>query len=598
MNQIEEDDLRRFKSLVGLEDVNGLFDAGIRTIWDYAKADPGVLEKLTGQRKNELLERRIAGKIYLRSGLEPEICLRLVSAGAHNSCETLSLESENLELNEWEDRCFQMAKLNIAYENIRGFLASGKTGDKEAILAQIEKKTPKEKEAAVKSVEIICTLRQFRWLRAEFESKGGEAIDPENLAKIVAEIPEDDVRAIIENLDKQYADVLPQKEQTKGLGAGKRKGGGTAGVGEAGGAVGDSGLLNTIIIEGIGPKYSAILADTGISIVEDLRIMNAAGVNARTHISLKRLRKWQGAAILLQIPGVDVQVAEAFTAAGYLDIRSIAYAQPMNLYHAIERARTPRDAKNMIPDDYQRVITPNTVQQIYKAAYDMYFPAVPPTTRQALSIAPYGEWIRADEANYGPVTGTRYIRYIVIHAMAGSMWGTIDEFSRPNDRKASAHYLVGRNNGRVVQMVDDNDAAFHAANNGVDCRGFSAPGCSGNRTTGTWDTGPCNCTSIGIELEDLGGYTWDSTWITDAMYRETANLVSYLCDRYGIQKRFVGNSFESSGILGHEHVVGKTVGKNDPGPFFNWDHFIKLVDPQQSFFEPQHEDEGKGGGGK
>lgn len=593
MNQIEEDELKRFKSLVGLADVNGLFDAGILTISNYVKADPELLEKLTGQRKNELMERRIAGKIYLRSGLEPDICLRLVNAGAHNSCETLSLESETLELNEWETQCFQMAKLNIAYENIRGFLASGKTGDKETILSLIEKMTPKEKEAAVKSVEIICTLRPFRRLKAEFESKGGESISPENLANIVVEIPGDDVRAIIEDLDKQYADVLPQKEQANALAAGKRKG-----VVAAGGETdiaGDGGLISTIAIEGIGAKSSEILANNGISSIADLRTMNAAAVHAQTHLSLKRLRKWQGAAMLLQIPGVDVQVAEAFTALGYMDIRSIAYSHPMNLYHAIERARTPRNSKNKIPDNYPRVITPYTVRQMYIAAYDMYFPPVQPTTRPALSISPYGEWIQADESNYGPFTGTRCIKYIVIHAMAGSMWGTIEEFRRPNSRKASAHYLVGRN-GKVVQMVDNNDVAFHAANSGGDCRGFAAFGCSGNRATDSWDTGPCNCTSIGIELEDLGGYNIDRSWVTDAMYRETASLVSYLCDRYMILKDFVGNSSVSSGILGHEHVVNKTPGKNDPGPFFNWDYFIKLVDPLKPERE-KDDDDGKGGGG-
>lgn len=596
MDQVEEENLRRFKVLVGLEDVNDLFNAGIRTILDYVKADPAVLEKLTGQRKNELMERRIAGKIYLKSGLEPDICLRMVQAGAHNSCETLSLESENLELKELEEQCFQRAKLNIAYENIRGFLASGKTGDKDAILAQIEKMGPKEKEAAVKSVEIICTLRQFRQLKVEFERRGGTAIEPENLANIVSEIPGDKVRAIIENLDKQYADVLPPKEQASGVTTKKRKAGGASTF--PGGMVddgGDGGLLNTIDIEGIGPKYSAILADNGISTVKDLRIMNAAAVHAQTRISLKRLRKWQGAAILLQIPGVDTQMAEAFTADGYLDIRSIAYSHPMNLYHTIERARTPTEAKNIIPDSYQRVITPSTTYQIYKAAYDMYFPPVPPTNRQALSIAPYFERIPADEANYGPGPSNRWISYIVIHAMAGSIFETIEEFRRPNSRKASAHYLVGRS-GRIVQMVDDYNVAFHAANRGVDCRGFSSSGCSGTRTTGPWDSGPCNCSSIGIELEDLGGYTRDSTWITDAMYRELANLVCYLCDRYGIPKRFVGNSFESSGILGHEHVVGKTEGKTDPGPFFNWNYFISLVDPQQPVIEEQSKEDDKGGG--
>jgi N-acetyl-anhydromuramyl-L-alanine amidase AmpD len=347
-------------------------------------------------------------------------------------------------------------------------------------------------------------------------------------------------------------------------------------------------------IEGIGRGYKASLEDIGITNLVDLQHMNIGYVNARKRLSLLRLKRWQCAALLLQVPGMDEQVAEALVKVGFTDVRSIAAAEPMEIYYAVQVARTPREERNLIPDRYDRVISPATAWYIKKDAYYMCYPGGRKSTQGVFSLAPFSRWIPADEANYGRNPDCRDIKYIVIHAMAGSMDGTIDHFANPNPGKASAHYLVDRD-GEIVQMVEESDVAFHAANYDVDCRGHEEDGCSGKRSTGKpWYTGPCNCTSIGIELEDRGGFKDDSNWVTSDMYRETAKLVRNLCEKYNISKRFVGRSRGTSGILGHQHVASRTKGKSDPGKYFNWSYFMSLVNPARPKPPEEHDDSSGG----
>jgi N-acetyl-anhydromuramyl-L-alanine amidase AmpD len=360
-----------------------------------------------------------------------------------------------------------------------------------------------------------------------------------------------------------------------------------------------------IYIEGIGPKYAAILSGSGIHTVADLQSMDIVEINGSSDIPGKLLWKWQAAAVLLQIPGLDNQLVEALVAAGFRDVQSVAQADPIDLYHAIEMARNPREAKNMIPDTYQRVITPHSARVLQSRAYELCSQAkgAPPSPYPVhVSLAPYSEWIPADEANYGPNPNNRWIEHIVIHAMASSMGSAINTFQNPTS-KVSAHYLVGQS-GRLVQMVREGDVAFHAANSGCGCRGGSASSCSGYRSGGeSWSTGPCNCHSIGIELEDLGQYKYSNNWVTAAMYQTLADLVRSLCNKYGIPKKFVGYKTDRSGILGHQHVENRTPGKDDPGSGFDWNHFMDLVDPYVPPQPPPDEyddggDDGNGGKGK
>ena len=62
---------------------------------------------------------------------------------------------------------------------------------------------------------------------------------------------------------------------------------------------------------------------------------------------------------------------------------------------------------------------------------------------------------------------------------------------------------------------------------------------------------------------------------TGALYRSLARLTRYAADRYGIP-------LDREHILGHDQVPGPTqafqAGMHwDPGAFFDWERFMKLV---------------------
>ncbi|MGH3756953.1 N-acetylmuramoyl-L-alanine amidase [Actinophytocola sp.] len=150
---------------------------------------------------------------------------------------------------------------------------------------------------------------------------------------------------------------------------------------------------------------------------------------------------------------------------------------------------------------------------------------------------PNSIWNPAHSANYS-VGRSSAITTVVIHVTQGSYAGTISWFQNP-DSQVSAHYVVRSADGEITHMVADADTAWHAR--------------SGNPY------------SIGIEHE---GFVDDPSWFTDAMYRSSAALTTWLCDTYGIPK-------DRSGIVGHNEVPGND--HTDPGPHWDWDYYIQLV---------------------
>ena len=96
-------------------------------------------------------------------------------------------------------------------------------------------------------------------------------------------------------------------------------------------------------------------------------------------------------------------------------------------------------------------------------------------------------------------------RYVVIHTMVGTIASANARFQQASEQ-ASAHYGVGLD-GRIVQWVREEDAAWHAGN-------F-----------------PVNLDSIGIEHEDGGRFDDPRP---DALYTASAALVRDICQRYGI----------------------------------------------------------------
>ncbi len=163
------------------------------------------------------------------------------------------------------------------------------------------------------------------------------------------------------------------------------------------------------------------------------------------------------------------------------------------------------------------------------------------TTQQALGGADYAPavWSAANAGNFQVASRTK-IDHIVIHDTEGSYTGSINWFKDPA-ANVSAHYVIKSSTGAITQMVKEKDIAWHDA---------------------------CfNSTTVGIEHE--GYAARPALWFTEAMYIESAKLTAYLADKYGIAK-------EHGTILGHGEAPDCS-DHSDPGPGWNWAHYIDLV---------------------
>ncbi|WP_405559679.1 N-acetylmuramoyl-L-alanine amidase [Streptomyces sp. NBC_01180] len=154
----------------------------------------------------------------------------------------------------------------------------------------------------------------------------------------------------------------------------------------------------------------------------------------------------------------------------------------------------------------------------------------------------YGNYDTADRPH------TAKIKYIVLHDTEETFDKTLQIFQDPHSQ-TSAHYVVRSGDGHVAQMVKDKDIAWQAGN---------------------WYI---NQQSIGIEQEGVA--TEGSKWFTPAMYRSTAALVRYLAAKYDIP-------LDRQHIIGHDNVPptstsGTAAMHWDPGPYWDWDYFMKLV---------------------
>lgn len=138
------------------------------------------------------------------------------------------------------------------------------------------------------------------------------------------------------------------------------------------------------------------------------------------------------------------------------------------------------------------------------------------------------------------------INYIVVHLMQGYYNGTISWFK--NDASnVSAHYVIRSSDGQITQMVRNKDIAWHAGN---------------------WTY---NQQSIGIEHE---GFFDDPSWLTQAMYRSSADLVRWNALRYNIPRT-------RTRIIEHREVPGATTGC--PGNNWNWTKFMEMVQHAATF---------------
>ncbi|WP_273886807.1 N-acetylmuramoyl-L-alanine amidase [Rubrobacter naiadicus] len=165
---------------------------------------------------------------------------------------------------------------------------------------------------------------------------------------------------------------------------------------------------------------------------------------------------------------------------------------------------------------------------------------------------PYAGYYPASTANYTPANRpTDYsIDMVIIHVTQGSWSATINWFENPA-AQSSAHYVVRSSDGYIGQSVLEKDIAWHAGN---------------------WYY---NEHSVGIEHE---GYIDDPSWFTDVMYRSSARLTAYLCEKYKI-------AIDRQHIIGHDEVpdpnnpgqYGGADHHKDPGPYWNWDLYMSYV---------------------
>ncbi|MEU6822003.1 N-acetylmuramoyl-L-alanine amidase [Streptomyces atriruber] len=155
--------------------------------------------------------------------------------------------------------------------------------------------------------------------------------------------------------------------------------------------------------------------------------------------------------------------------------------------------------------------------------------------------APGVQWIAASDYNWRRADrpDDYKIDRVVIHVVQGGYDTALRVFKDPS-HGAAAHYVV-RKDGHIAQMIRELDVAFHAGNKSYNER------------------------SIGIEHE---GFVDKKSSFTDAMYAASARLTAGICRRYDIP-------VDREHIVGHVEVPGTD--HTDPGPYWDWDRYMRLV---------------------
>lgn len=172
-----------------------------------------------------------------------------------------------------------------------------------------------------------------------------------------------------------------------------------------------------------------------------------------------------------------------------------------------------------------------------------------PSALAAEGARPQVTW-RRGEGNYTKASrGPAAIDYVVIHVTEGAFWGSV-RWLQNEHSGGSAHYVVSRR-GTIVQLVHQSDVAWHAGN---------------------WRV---NAHSIGIEHE---GITDDPAGFTLAEYRASAGLAAYLARSTLMpidRKHFIGHADVPDPF--HPGAVGGSSHHTDPGRYWNWNLYLKLV---------------------
>jgi N-acetyl-anhydromuramyl-L-alanine amidase AmpD len=158
-------------------------------------------------------------------------------------------------------------------------------------------------------------------------------------------------------------------------------------------------------------------------------------------------------------------------------------------------------------------------------------------------------WIPAHKDRFR-VQASRTVEEIVLHITAGgtdkaevtarNAFGIPKYIQNGVWKSQAAHYVIGRD-GTVVQCVLHKDIAHHA--------------------------GPANEWTIGIEHNARAG---KDKKLTAAQYLKSAELVVWLCQRFGL-------SPTRNSISGHSEVDPGTTHTSCPGKVLNWDTYMAAI---------------------
>ena len=175
-------------------------------------------------------------------------------------------------------------------------------------------------------------------------------------------------------------------------------------------------------------------------------------------------------------------------------------------------------------------------------------------------------WVPAAACNYSNGRSLS-ISNVTIHYTQGTYSGAIAWFQNCA-ASTSAHYVIRSFDGQVTQMVREQDKAWHV--------------------------GSANGYTIGIEHEAYGDI---ASFFTAAMYASSANLVQDICYRrpaisthhcfyqdtlddgtvQNVGLHSLGDRTACTQIRGHQHYPSQT--HTDPGPYWNWNYYYKLLNP-------------------
>lgn len=172
-------------------------------------------------------------------------------------------------------------------------------------------------------------------------------------------------------------------------------------------------------------------------------------------------------------------------------------------------------------------------------------------------------YVQAHSSNYSSRGGTA-VSAVTVHTIQGTYAGAIS-WAQNSQANVSYHYVVS-SSGQITQMLCESDKGWHV--------------------------GSENPYTIGIEHD---GYVSDPNNYTAAMYATTGDLCYDITQSgYGINEvrtayfPWAADTYYNASsipgscvrIKGHQHFPNQT--HTDPGEYWDWDHFYKLVNQNTS----------------